>query len=114
MRSIILLCFLFGIFFCVFNNLSGRENKKSSEKQCEYSLSEHSPLISENGSLRILKPVFHPDPSAELSKVNVPGKEAQIQKVLPEKNFLQVKIYLKQSIYNLYFASGFHEPPLAA
>jgi hypothetical protein len=113
-RNILLACFLFGVFFCISNHhFSKSKQKTESEKQQEYVAAHHSPVISENHTLKIGKPSYSISFS-ELSRENSNDKSTQRQLTFLEQNFLQVKILLKLSIYNLYFASGLHEPPLAA
>jgi hypothetical protein len=111
-RDIFLLCVLCGILFCVFNqHLSEPKQKDKSEKQNEYVTAYYSPVISENHEIKISKPSYSSF-LFQSHKENLQDKNFQEQ--LIAKDFSQIKILLKQSSYNQYFASGFHEPPLAA
>jgi hypothetical protein len=113
-RNILLACFLFGALFCISNHhFSKSKQKAESEKQQEYVAACHSPVISENHTQKISKPSYSISFS-ELSRENSNDKNTRRQLTFSEQNFLQVKILLKLSIYNQYFASGLHEPPLAA
>jgi hypothetical protein len=108
-RNILLACFLFGLLFCLYGNHSAAKHKTESEKQQEYVTTYHSPVISEKYELKIFKSLPFSFPKAI---VNAPCKSEWL--TLPRENFSEIKILLKLSIYNLYFASGLHEPLLAA
>jgi hypothetical protein len=113
LRGVFLFCFLFGGLFYFFNHLSESRKQVKAEKQSEYVLSYHSPAIAENHEIKISTPLPYPFSFYELSKTNSRDRKPQ-RLTVSEKTFLQVKILLKQSSYNLFFASGFHEPPPAA
>src|SRR5258705_9343087 len=113
LKSILVLGFCAGVFFYVFSqHIPEKIKKTNSEKHHEYVLSHDHFAVSGNYKIRIYKPVFYYYFLQELSKTNFHDKNVQVQKA--ENNFLQVKILLKLNNYNLFFASGFHEPPLAA
>ena len=111
-RNILLACFLFTALFCLCNHhFSAAKQKTESEKQREYVAAYHNPVIAQNYEVRILKSL-HSSLLLNSTTENSGDKNAPEQ--IAVKDFSQIKILLKQSNYNLYFASGFHEPPLAA
>ena len=112
LRDILLACFLFGALFYFFNHLSESRKQVKAQKHSEYVLSYKSPAVSEKHEVKIPGSLSYSS-SPELTKTNSQDSRAQ-RPTIWEKNFLQIKILLKQSSYNLYFASGLHEPPIAA
>jgi hypothetical protein len=111
-RNILLSCFLFGVLFCIGNHYFSKSKQKTESEKQEYVTAYHSPVISENHTQKISKPSYSIS-FLELNRENSNNKNTRRQLTFSEQNFLRVKILLKLSIYNLYFASGLHEPPLA-
>jgi len=108
-RDIFLLCILCGVLFCAFNQHFSKKKTKV-DKHHEYVLSQQSDLILEKQQLKIPRLTISSAP--ELNKTNLASKSELKQPAVSEKKFLQIKILLKLNNYNLYYASGFHEPPL--
>ena len=115
LEDILLVCFLFCALFYFFNNHFSESGKKTMpEKHEVYVLFYSSPVISENHELKNCKPTSCSLVFPELVQTSSQNQRVQKQITISEKDFLQVKVLLKLSSYNLYFASGFHEPPLVA
>jgi hypothetical protein len=115
LHHILLGCCLFFVILYFFNhNFSKPWKKAKAEKHHEYVLAYNSSVISENHQLKIFRtlPFFLAFP--ELNRRNSEHERKQRQITASGKNFLHIKILLKLSRFNLYYASGFHVPPLAA
>jgi hypothetical protein len=115
LKSVLMLCFCVGVFFYVFNqHVPEKRQKINSEKHHEYILPYNNPGIAENYKIKIPRQMLCSCPSSELNKTISLDKKTIRPVTVREKSFLQIKTLLKQRNFNLYFASGFHEPPLTA
>ena len=111
LKALLLAYFLFGAFLCFFNN-HFPESKQKAETHHESVLTFSSPAITANYEIKI--PQVPSCSSPELARIETGSEAPALYVNNPKENFSHIKILLKLNNYNLFFASGFHEPPLAA
>jgi hypothetical protein len=106
-------CLVFVILFFFNHNFSKHcEHAKTGTNQ-KYISSYGNSIISEKHEVKIYKPFHY---VLTLLKLNNSNSREHEQKQLSTrtKDFFQIKILLKMSRYNFFFASGLHEPITAA
>jgi hypothetical protein len=108
---ILLCCMFFGILF-FFNHNYSKPWKQTKAEECHAQLMSFGIQVNpEDHEVKCHRPLILLSALPEFNRSNLQRDNERNQKTISAKNFLQVKIPLKNNRYNLYFASGFHEPP---